>query len=105
MIHILFTYLSTANELFMLLNGAVVRPEHGIDQQPVVGRLLTPSPSFAVRPEHPERATAGQLRRVVALRILIPPPHQLQSGRLHPYSVNLTIGTHHLASFFFGGPN
>ena len=38
----------------MLLGGAVVSPEHGVCQQPVVWDLRTLPPTLAVGPELPD---------------------------------------------------
>ena len=65
--------------------GAVVRPEHGVGQQPIVARLTTPLLGFTVSPETAELGPAieDHLLRVFGRICLI--SHPPQSGCLRPY--------------------
>ena len=63
---------------------AVIRPEHGVGQQLVVGRPRAPLVAFALRPESPELGPALEDRCVPGSGRVCPVPHQPQSGQLGP---------------------
>mgnify|MGYP000604369792 CR=1 FL=1 len=75
-------------------------PEHGVAQQPVVGRPPAPPQTLAVPPEVSELDFSGQLCGVAIRRCIFPPLHQLQRGQLGPYGLNLNLRIFLIYSFW-----
>ena len=61
--------------------GAVVRPEHGVGHQLIVGMPRAPLVPFALGPESPELSPALKDRCVYESGRVCPAPHPLQSGQ------------------------
>ena len=77
--------------LLCLFGDAVVRREHGVDQQPVVGRPPAPPLALAVIPETPELCPSVESRLVALPGRVSLVFHQPQGGRLSQYGLYLDL--------------